>query len=85
MVTLLMQLHRRGFCNDLACYNSVDVVEEAFEQLHVSLCRSCSFSSRGFYMDGPSIFSSAVLLLVLLALTFQRILGLDRLVTKALK
>jgi hypothetical protein len=36
-------------------------------------------------MDGPSIISSAVLLLVLLALTFQRILGLDRLITKAVR
>ncbi|KAF6255376.1 hypothetical protein COO60DRAFT_215681 [Scenedesmus sp. NREL 46B-D3] len=44
-----------------------------------------SFSSRGFYMDGPSIVSSAVLLLVLLGLTFQRILGLDRLVAKAMR
>lgn len=44
-----------------------------------------SFSSRGFYMDAPSIVSSAVLLLVLLALTFQRILGLDRFITKAMR
>jgi hypothetical protein len=45
----------------------------------------CSFSSRGFYMDGPSIVSSAVLLLVLLGLTFQRILGLDRFIAKAMR
>jgi hypothetical protein len=36
-------------------------------------------------MDGPSIVSSAVLLLVLLGLTFQRILGLDRFITKAMR
>jgi hypothetical protein len=36
-------------------------------------------------MDGPSIVSSAVLLLVLLGPTFQRILGLDRFITKAMR
>jgi hypothetical protein len=36
-------------------------------------------------MDGPSIVSSAVLLLVLLGLTFQRILGLDRFIAKAMR
>lgn len=49
------------------------------------MLRCCSFSSRGFYMDAPSIVSSAVLLLVLLALTFQRILGLDRFITKTMR
>lgn len=45
----------------------------------------CSFSSRGFYLEGGSIFSSLLLLVVLLALTFQRILGLDRFINKALQ
>ncbi|KAF8067177.1 hypothetical protein HT031_002224 [Scenedesmus sp. PABB004] len=43
-----------------------------------------SFAERGLYMDGASIGSSALLLVVLLALTFQRILGLDRLINQAL-
>lgn len=45
----------------------------------------CSFSNRGYYLDGTSIFASLVLLLVLLALTFERILGLDRFVNQALQ
>lgn len=51
----------------------------------VSVNQLSSFSSRGYYTDGPSIVSSLVLLLVLLALMFQRVLGLDRFLTKALK
>jgi hypothetical protein len=45
----------------------------------------CSFSNRGYYLEGSSIASSLLLLVVLLALTFQRILGLDRFITKALQ
>lgn len=45
----------------------------------------CSFSSRGYYLDGSAIFGSLVLLVLLLALTFERILGLDRWVNQALQ
>ena len=45
----------------------------------------CSFSSRGYYLDGSAIFGSLVLLVLLLALTFERILGLDRFVNQALQ
>jgi hypothetical protein len=46
---------------------------------------ACSFSSRGYYLDGTAIFGSAVLLVVLLALTFERILGLDRFINQAIQ
>lgn len=44
-----------------------------------------SFESRGLYMDGPALFGSGLLLLVLLALSLERILGLDRVINKALQ
>jgi hypothetical protein len=44
-----------------------------------------SFRERGFYLDGAAIASSALLLVLLLALTFQRILGLDRLINAAIE
>lgn len=47
------------------------------------LLRACSFSSRGYYLDGSAIFSSMVLLVIMLALMFQRILGLDRFINQA--
>jgi hypothetical protein len=45
----------------------------------------CSFSGRGYYLDGTAIFGSVVLLLVLLAVAFERILGLDRFVNQGLQ
>jgi hypothetical protein len=36
-------------------------------------------------MDGPALFGSGLLLLVLLALSLERILGLDRVINKALQ
>lgn len=48
------------------------------------LLRACSFSSRGYYLDGSAIFGSLVLLVILLALTFERILGLDRFINQAI-
>ncbi|KAF5840469.1 hypothetical protein DUNSADRAFT_16560 [Dunaliella salina] len=37
-----------------------------------------SFSNRGLYVDSSSIFASSILLILLLSLSFQRILGLDK-------
>jgi hypothetical protein len=36
-------------------------------------------------MDGTAMFGSSVLLVLLLALTFERILGLDRLINQAIQ
>lgn len=44
-----------------------------------------SFQNRGLYADPATIFSSAVLLIILLALSFRRILGLDRIMDQALR
>jgi hypothetical protein len=46
---------------------------------------SCSFEAQGLYMNGPALFGSGLLLLLLLALSFERILGLDRVINKALQ
>lgn len=45
----------------------------------------CSFQNRGLYADPATIFSSAVLLIILLGLSFRRILGLDRIIDQALR
>ena len=42
-----------------------------------------SFQNRGLYADPATIFSSAVLLIILLGLSFRRILGLDRIIDQA--
>jgi hypothetical protein len=36
-------------------------------------------------LDGSAIFGSVVLLVLLLAITFERILGLDRLINQAIQ
>lgn len=52
--------------------------------LRCALLRACSFSNRGYYLDGAAIFGSLVLLVILLALTFERVLGLDRFINQAI-
>lgn len=44
-----------------------------------------SFSGKGYYVDGTAIFGSLVLLIILLALTLERILGLDRFINQAIQ
>ena len=39
----------------------------------------------GTTIDGPAIFASTLLLMILLGISFERILGLDRLVANALR
>lgn len=60
---------------------SVSPAEDPYAMQRVSVD---SFSSRGYYLDGSAIFGSLVLLVILLALTFERILGLDRFVNQAI-
>lgn len=45
---------------------------------------SSSFSG-GLYFDGPAVFGSLVLFSLMIALSFGRILGVDRFVDKALR
>lgn len=44
-----------------------------------------SFENRGLYLDGGPQIASLILMLLLLAIAFERILGLDRLVNNAIK
>ena len=39
----------------------------------------------GLYFDGPAVFGSLVLLSLMIALSFGRVLGLDQYLTKVLK
>lgn len=53
------------------------------EAAMLQLADPASFSERGLYVDGGSVFASVVLLLLMLGFSFNRILGLDRFVKQA--
>jgi len=65
--------------------DSVDPIMHS-ELAKVHWCNApCSFSGKGYYVDGTAIFGSLVLLIILLALTLERILGLDRFINQAIQ
>uniref|UniRef100_A0A7S0S028 Uncharacterized protein n=1 Tax=Chlamydomonas leiostraca TaxID=1034604 RepID=A0A7S0S028_9CHLO len=64
-----------GNLGELSSYASSAVEDLGWAAQRVS---PDSFANRGLYVDPAIVFSSGFLLLLLLALSFQRILGLDR-------
>lgn len=64
---------------------TVRIDDEAQSFANVQLVSPDSFAEQGIYFDAGAVGASLLLLVILLGLSFERILGLDRVIMKALK